>query len=137
MIVVDCSVALASVLAEEFSAEAIATLQYIKDNEALPLVPLHFMAEFANGLLMAKRRKRIQAHDMQYRLHQWLHAPLEVDTVGDLEDVLDLAEKHDLTIYDAGYLELALRLNAPLATLDNDLLKAAKKEKIAFNVRHA
>ncbi|MDR1921736.1 MAG: type II toxin-antitoxin system VapC family toxin, partial [Candidatus Adiutrix sp.] len=37
-----------------------------------------------------------------------------------------LAERHGLTLYDAAYLELAQRLNLPLATLDADLRTAAK-----------
>jgi len=38
--------------------------------------------------------------------------------------------QHQLTLYDAAYLELALRRNLPLATLDQDLRRAAGKEKV-------
>jgi predicted nucleic acid-binding protein len=41
-------------------------------------------------------------------------------------DVLVLARQHSLTTYDATYLELALRLSAPLATLDRQLKVVAK-----------
>ncbi|HDJ86397.1 MAG TPA: PIN domain-containing protein [Chromatiales bacterium] len=44
-----------------------------------------------------------------------------------LSDTLQLARRYKLSAYDASYLELALRLGMPLATLDEDLLKAAKK----------
>ena len=37
-----------------------------------------------------------------------------------------LAERHGLTVYDAAYLELAQRRKLPLATLNEDLIKAAK-----------
>lgn len=40
---------------------------------------------------------------------------------------LQLARRHKLSAYDASYLELALRRGLPLATLDEDLQKAAKK----------
>ena len=40
---------------------------------------------------------------------------------------LNLGRTHGLTLYDAAYLELAMRLKLPLATLDSDLRKAAKK----------
>lgn len=43
---------------------------------------------------------------------------------------LKLATLHGLTIYDASYLELAVRLNAPLATLDRDLRQAAAAEGV-------
>ncbi len=41
---------------------------------------------------------------------------------------MELALTHDLTFYDALYLELAKRRNAPLATLDNALARAAIDE---------
>jgi predicted nucleic acid-binding protein len=40
------------------------------------------------------------------------------------------ADKHNLTVYDATYLELALRLSLPLATLDEDLRAAAQREGV-------
>ncbi len=42
-----------------------------------------------------------------------------------LGDTLNLARRYRLSAYDAAYLELALRLGLPLATLDADLVKAA------------
>ena len=42
-------------------------------------------------------------------------------------DTLDLARQYKLSAYDASYLELALRLDIPLATLDEKLIKAARK----------
>ncbi|MDR1159778.1 MAG: type II toxin-antitoxin system VapC family toxin [Syntrophomonadaceae bacterium] len=44
--------------------------------------------------------------------------------------VLRLSRAYGLTIYDACYLELAVRLNLPIASLDNDLIKAAKAAEI-------
>ena len=44
-----------------------------------------------------------------------------------LTDTLQLARRYKLSAYDASYLELALRLGLPLATLDEDLQKAANK----------
>ena len=41
-----------------------------------------------------------------------------------------LAERHRLTLYDAAYLELALRRGLPLATLDRELRAAARGEKV-------
>jgi predicted nucleic acid-binding protein len=42
--------------------------------------------------------------------------------------VVDLAERHRISAYDASYLELALRLQVPLATLDKDLRRALAAE---------
>jgi len=44
-----------------------------------------------------------------------------------VSNVLPLARVYDLSAYDAAYLELAIRHNAPLVTLDGDMRKAAKK----------
>ena len=44
-----------------------------------------------------------------------------------LSDTLQLSRRYKLSAYDASYLELALRSGMPLATLDDDLQKAAKK----------
>jgi len=46
-------------------------------------------------------------------------------------DTLELADRHRLTVYDATYLELALRLALPLATLDDELREAALREGVA------
>jgi len=44
--------------------------------------------------------------------------------------VLALAERHQLTTYDASYLELAQRLGLPLATVDANLLQAANAIRV-------
>jgi predicted nucleic acid-binding protein len=46
--------------------------------------------------------------------------------------VIHVATKHNLTIYDAAYLELAQRAGLPLATLDGDLRKAARAQGTAL-----
>ncbi len=49
-----------------------------------------------------------------------------------LTDVHRLAITYRLTSYDASYLELALRKNLPLATLDNQLIVACKASGAAL-----
>jgi predicted nucleic acid-binding protein len=39
--------------------------------------------------------------------------------------VFDLAQRHSLTVYDAAYLDLALREGLPIASLDRELVRAA------------
>ncbi|MBL8291700.1 MAG: type II toxin-antitoxin system VapC family toxin [Bryobacterales bacterium] len=43
------------------------------------------------------------------------------------DGVFDLANRHGLTVYDAAYLDLALRAGLPLASLDNALCNAARR----------
>jgi predicted nucleic acid-binding protein len=61
--------------------------------------------------------------------------PIRVDSETDRQAwsaTLVLAERHKLTLYDATYLELALRRNLPLATLDGGLRTAAATHKVAL-----
>lgn len=44
-----------------------------------------------------------------------------------LSDTLQLARRYKLSAYDASYLELASRLEIPMATLDENLQKAGQK----------
>lgn len=92
-------------------------------------VPAHWPVEVANALLTAVRRARI-SRDKANRFFGDLRAlPIRIDPESSesvFDQVFKLAEQYNLTIYDAGYLELAIREGLPLATLDSDLLKAAR-----------
>jgi predicted nucleic acid-binding protein len=98
-------------------------------------VPAHWPIEVMNGLIMAVRRKRIDldrvvrfAGDLaalSIRIER-PHEPAAWNTI------VQVATKHNLTIYDAAYLELAQRTGLPLATLDGDLRKAALAEGAAL-----
>jgi predicted nucleic acid-binding protein len=46
--------------------------------------------------------------------------------------LLPLMDRFNLTAYDATYLELALRRNLPLATLDKELFAAARQAGVAL-----
>ena len=132
MIVVDSSIALAHVLQDESSEMADDVVAYLQDEATDALVPVHFTVEYVNGLLMAKRRKRLDEALMSPLIAKWLDAPLEIDMAAEIEEVVDLADMYNLTIYDALYLELAIRRKVKLATLDKALAAAAKKEKVVF-----
>ena len=85
--------------------------------------------EAVNGLLSAQRRGRIDAATRR-RLASLLHAlPISIDeqTAEQVWSATQtVAEAHGLSAYDAAYLELALRLGAPLATNDKLLAAAAR-----------
>ncbi len=92
-------------------------------------VPFHWMAEVFNGLLMGERRGRTHAPEISDFVQTLVSfGPLVDSAANDTmkNAILPLARKHDLTIYDAVYLELASRLNLPLATLNRKLGGAAK-----------
>jgi predicted nucleic acid-binding protein len=93
--------------------------------------PTLWRLEVANVLLMAERRGRIAPVAGAGYLRQVDEFPVLVeDHVADLDVLLALSRRHDLTIYDSSYLELAIRLGRPLATLDRRLAAAARAEGV-------
>ena len=91
-------------------------------------VPVLWWLETANGLLMSERRRRSTQAGVARALQAYQDLPVITDdrpvplAAGDL---LALARQYQLTVYDAAYLELALRRGSSLATADLKLAKAA------------
>ena len=124
--------------------DASVTLTWCFEDEAMPwtdallaelragdeaIVPAHWPAEVANALLIAVRRGRISREKANRFLLDLRVSPIRIDSESSepvFRQVFKLADQYRLTIYDAGYLELAIREGLPLATLDNDLRKAAR-----------
>ena len=78
---------------------------------------------------MGERRTRLHPPEIQQFTTLLESLALVQDTrpvAGNINDVLPVARRHGLSAYDAAYLELAIRRNAPLATLDAKLRQAAK-----------
>lgn len=125
--VLDNSIALAWCFEDEQTGPVMNLLDRITETGAF--APSLWPLEALNGLLVAERKKLIQA-GMRHRYADFLRdLPIRVDA--ETADkawtaTVELAERHRLSLYDAAYLELALRRNLPLATLDQDLAKAAK-----------
>jgi predicted nucleic acid-binding protein len=86
--------------------------------------------EVRNGLVMAERRGRTTAEFSTSFLQRLALFPVTLDTAPDETAMLGLARRHRLTVYDAAYLELALREQIPLATLDHALAAAATAEDV-------
>jgi len=130
-LVLDCSIALAWIYADETTEPVRQVFDTVSEGGAW--VPGLWRLEVANVLEMGVRRKR---HDAAFRdstLADLAQLPIQVDTETDRQAwgaTLRLAERHQLTLYDAACLELALRRNLPLASLDEDLRRAARAEKV-------
>lgn len=125
--VLDCSVTMAWI----FPDEATDATDRLRDEllATRAVVPALWPIETANVLLVATRRGRI-AQDEWPVVRAHLDAlPIEVDPLSASRTrgvVLDLAHASGLSAYDAMYLELAMRLRMPLATLDRNLAAAAR-----------
>ena len=124
-IALDCSAALALFLDDEQPPLAVALLEALPDAEVW--IPALWRYEFVNALLTAQRRRRLTPARAGQILDQAARLPLHLDTeLPALASLFALADVHGLTAYDAGYLELAQRRQLALATLDMQLLKAAR-----------
>lgn len=134
MFVLDASVTLSWAFKDEFSTYAAAVEKVIGEDHPA-LVPALWLYEVSNGILFGEQKKRItQAHAALF-LESLLDDDIQIDysrahTI--FHDTLNLARQYRLTIYDASYLELAMRNNLPLATLDDALRKAAKASGISL-----
>jgi predicted nucleic acid-binding protein len=103
-------------------------LDAMKDASAL--VPVTWGLEVANVIARAEAKGLVTEARSGAFLEMLDGVDIEVDAATSahaLSDTLQLARRYKLSAYDASYLELALRSGVPLATLDEDLQKAARK----------
>ena len=117
--------ALAMLLPDERSAAADALARRFAEG-SVP-VPTIWPLEVRNALLAALRQKRITAAEFDERLEVLSLLPIEVEPPADaaaLKRTVALARRHDLSLYDASYIDLARQRGLPLATLDAKLRKA-------------
>jgi predicted nucleic acid-binding protein len=126
--VLDSSAAAAWVIPDESSDAAKELFAHACMDDAGFHAPLLWSWEMGNVLLMAQKRKRIAAGAADAALQTLSRIRLQFDAAPDLHRQLQiarLASTHELTFYDAAYLELVLRLNGQLASRDRKLLDAA------------
>lgn len=129
--VLDASMTLSFVLADEFTKESERALADVTTGGAL--VPSLWQFEVLNGLRSAERRGRITEVGVANALHG-LHR-LRIETFSraiDDAQVIALARRLELSVYDASYAWLALETNLPLATRDTQLGRAASGMGIAL-----
>ncbi len=101
-------------------------------------VPNLWHLEAANVLLGAEKRGDTSIGEVEAFMAQLENLPIEVDQSTankSFTRIMALARAYKLSSYDAAYLELALREGLPLATLDTDLVRAAKKADVALYLR--
>jgi predicted nucleic acid-binding protein len=129
MFVLDASVALlwfvpqTNPIGVEYAS---ATLNALKESQAL--VPSLFALEAANVVAKVESKGIVTEADSQRFIALLGRLNIVTDqatAARALGDTLNLARRHQLSAYDAAYLEIALRAGLPLATLDANLAKAA------------
>jgi predicted nucleic acid-binding protein len=125
--IVDASVVIAWALREVHPTAALALARIEIDPG---LVPALWWFEVRNGLIINERRGRIRETRTSEFLQELERIAVLVDAAPLEDQVLTLARRHRLTVYDAAYLELAMRASLPLATLDAALIRAARAEAV-------
>ncbi len=125
------SVVMAWCFEDEARTYADSVLESFQRAEAV--VPAIWPLELGNALLVAERRRRIAPADSARFLDLVGGLPIAVEQEPPdrmLREIMGLARARQLSTYDASYLDLAMRLDLPLASQDAVLLKAAKQCKV-------
>jgi predicted nucleic acid-binding protein len=126
--VLDASVTAAWLLPDEAHPLTERVLDMLAVDEAL--VPRIWWFEIRNLLLVSERRGRLLASETKAILTNLSTYPIHADDAPDEIEVLRLARDYYMTFYDASYVELALRLALPIATLDRRMANAAAAELV-------
>lgn len=130
--VIDASIVLSWLLADEESAASLAIRNDLLSSENA-WVPAHWRLELANALWMAERRRRLDLAGITRAMTIICQLPVTIDPETNTRagsETLSLARHHQISVYDAAYLELALRRGAALASLDRELRAAAQSLSI-------
>ena len=122
--VIDNSVFLSWCLGDEDDPAAAHAMQRVVEEGGV--VPRIWWYELRNALVINERRGRISPQQVVDTLADSTAMGIEIDEEHDGSLILDLARGHGLTVYDAAYLEVAVRRSLPLATLDRRLRGAAE-----------
>ena len=130
--VLDSSVTMAWMLRDEPSARADAILEQVADIGGV--APALWWVEVRNVLVIAERKGRLTQEDTAAAVQAIDALGVRLDQAPDSVSLFRLARTHGLTAYDAMYLELAIRQQRPLATLDRTLTAAAQAEGITLTV---
>ncbi len=129
-VVLDNSIFLAWCMGDEDEPTASGAMQRIQEEGGV--APRIWWYELRNALLVNERRSRISPQQVRDTLADSLELGIEIEDQHDESLVLELARRFGLTVYDAAYLEVALRRSLPLATLDRRLREAAEAIGVAL-----
>jgi predicted nucleic acid-binding protein len=130
--VVDASVVLAWCFPDEDSPLAQRVAQMFKHGD-LAIAPAFWPHEVLNALLAGEKRRRISRELIRAFLNDMGALPIglqESPAAAVFDRIQSLSREYGLTPYDAAYLDLAQSNRLPLATLDQDLIRACRKARV-------
>jgi predicted nucleic acid-binding protein len=124
--VLDCSLTMAWYFKDEANPYANAVRRAL--GVAGAVVPALWPLEVANILVLGERRRCSTEADASKWLRYLQMLPIRVDdetAARAWSEILQVARSYDLSAHDAAYLELAIRLGLPFASLDDKLKQTA------------
>lgn len=131
-LILDASMAITWLFDSEHTEASHQVLSRVGSHGAL--VPSIWQLEVANVLRNAVRRGRCDDTFAERSLQRLARLPIAADeetATHAWTSTYPLARAENLTVYDAAYLELALRVTLPLASCDAALIDAARRRNIA------
>lgn len=131
-LVVDASLASAWCFPDEQREYANTVLRAVSSSTVITIAPSLWAYEVRNSVLMGFRRGRISGADAEAFLDSLAGLDIGLAEPVSYDAVFKLAVINGLTVYDAAYLELAIRRNAQLASLDKALQRAAVKTGVGL-----
>ena len=127
-LVIDCSFIMSSILPDELQLKIDGVYNQISNKVYNVYVPAIFYLECNNVLISSLKKQRINNSDYEEYLQLLNQLPITVDkfcsTAESLHSIGRIATTYNLTSYNSSYLDLALRLEAKIATLDKELLSS-------------
>jgi predicted nucleic acid-binding protein len=132
-VVIDASIASAWCFPDEQTDYTRAVFQAVSSSAVDSVAPRLWAYEIRNSVLMGIRRGRISKPDSEQFLVSLNELNVHLSEPASYDDVFSLAQEHGLTVYDAAYLDLAIRERLPLASLDGQLVRAAQKVESSFS----
>lgn len=137
-LVVDCSFIMSSILPDENQEKIQEIYSHISQNIYKVYVPAIFYLECGNVLISSLKRNRITEEQHSDYISSLGSLPINIDKFCSNPESLyaigSLAKRYNLSSYDASYIELAIRMDASIATLDKHLIACCKmlNIKLAF-----
>jgi predicted nucleic acid-binding protein len=132
--VADASVAIAWVHPAQATSETEAMLDRLVAGDSL-FVPALWPLEVANALTILSRRRKLTPDEARSAIEIIRELPAVIDHEAApiaFTRLVDLALQHELTVYEASYIELAARLQLPLASNDARMKQAAIRSGVSL-----
>ena len=129
--VIDANVGIKRFISDPLTAKSRQLFNTLNNPQTEVFIPDLFYIEIANIFWKYVRAELYSASQVQTDLGILKRFPLKVVSTSELmEEAINIAIAHEISAYDAAYVVLSRRVNAPLLTLDRKLFKRMKSKPL-------